>query len=96
MANEFTFDGATIEERPFIPFESFKALKAGTLLKGVIVGITTYKDNVSAQVEINRHVTKVPLFGTTLSEAKEMISWEVTVKYTGQNDAGYPKLYMRY
>ena len=99
MENTFTFEGAVVVNKPFIPFEAFTGLEVGTVLKGRVDSISTFKDTISAEVEINGHITKVLLYNYTLNEAKALIGETVKVKLSGFNEKDgikYPKLYLKY
>lgn len=90
----FSFDGAVQEAAPFIPFEAFNQLSAGSLLNGKVESLSTYQGVVTANVLINGHVTGVKLWDRTLDQAKEMIGQPITVRYMGPNpkNTQYPLL----
>ena len=93
---EFTFEGAITEDKPYIPFESFKTLPEGSVLSGTVDYVSSYKGYVKAGVLINGHTTQVTLWDITILEARALVGQPIKVKFNGHNEGGYPKLSVKW
>ena len=99
MKDTFSFEGAVVANKPFIPFASFSDLDVGTVLKGQIDSVVTYKEMINLEVVINGHVTKVALFNHTLEAAKALIGTDIKIRLTGFNESNgvkYPKFSIKW
>ena len=92
----FSFDGAITEEAPFIKATAFTDLPEGSVLKGTVDYVETFKGYIKAAVLINGHTTRVTLWDMGIDQAKALIGSDIKLKFTGMNEDGYPNLYVRW